>query len=72
MLVDELEHALDVEFSPRDEDTVGGVMLSELGGQPSTGDEVELPPLTLQVIEVDENRIKQVRVRVDQALAAEA
>ena len=42
MLVDELEQALDVEFSERDEDTVGGVMLSELGGSPSQGDEVVL------------------------------
>ena len=64
MLVDELEQALDVEFSERDEDTVGGVMLSELGGSPSQGDEVVLPPLTLRVEEVDENRIKRVRVTV--------
>jgi len=72
ILVDELEHALNVEFSPRDEDTVGGVMLSELGGSPAVGDQVELPPLTLEVVEVDENRIKQVRVRVHEPETAEA
>lgn len=72
ILVDELENALGVEFSPRDEDTVGGVMLSELGGQPSVGNEVSLPPLTLRVVEVDENRILQVRVEIDPPRAAEA
>ena len=62
LLVDELEQALGVEFSERDEDTVGGVMLSELGRSPEEGDEVVLTPLRLQVVEVDENRIKRVRV----------
>jgi CBS domain containing-hemolysin-like protein len=71
MLVDELEQALGVEFSERDEDTVGGVMLSELRTSPSEGDEVTLPPLTLRVVEVDENRIKRVRVTVDAPTPAE-
>jgi CBS domain containing-hemolysin-like protein len=71
MLVDELEQALDVEFSERDEDTVGGVMLSELRASPSEGDEVTLPPLTLRVVEVDENRIKRVRVTVNVPAPAE-
>jgi len=62
LLVDELEQALGVEFSERDEDTVGGVMLSELGRSPEEGDEVVLAPLKLRVVEVDENRIKRVRV----------
>jgi CBS domain containing-hemolysin-like protein len=64
MLVDDLEQALDLEFSERDEDTVGGVILSELGGSPSQGDEVVLPPLTLRIVEVDDNRIKRVQVTV--------
>jgi CBS domain containing-hemolysin-like protein len=72
MLVDELEQALDIEFSERDEDTVGGVMLSELRASPSEGDEVTLPPLTLRVVEVDENRIKRVRVTVDVPAASRA
>jgi CBS domain containing-hemolysin-like protein len=72
LLVDELEHALDVEFSERDEDTVGGVILSELGRSPARGDEVTLGPLTLRITEVDENRIKQVRVTVNVPTAAPA
>jgi len=72
MLVDDLEQALDVEFSERDEDTVGGVILSELGGSPSQGDEVVLPPLTLRIVEVDDNRIKRVQVTVEQPAASRA
>src|SRR4029079_19063964 len=32
MLVEDLEDALELEFSERDEDTIGGVVLSEVGG----------------------------------------
>jgi CBS domain containing-hemolysin-like protein len=67
MLVDDLEQALGVEFSERDEDTVGGVVLSELGGPPSVGDTVELPPLSIEVREVEMNRIQQVRVKVQRS-----
>jgi len=64
MLVDELEQALGVEFSDRDEDTVGGVVLSELGRTPTQGDTVRLGPLTLTVAEVEGNRIQRVRVEL--------
>ncbi len=72
LLVEELEDALGVEFSERDEDTVGGVLLSELGRKPSQGDEVRLAPVTLTVLEVEGNRIQRVRVTVDPAPAAPA
>jgi len=64
MLVDELEQALGVEFSDRDEDTVGGVVLSELGRTPVQGDTVRLGPLALTVAEVEGNRIQRVRVEI--------
>ncbi len=64
MLVDELETALGVEFSERDEDTVGGVVLSELGGRPEEGDKVQLGPLDIEVREVQHNRVQTVRVTV--------
>lgn len=64
MLVEELETELGVEFSDRNEDTVGGVVLSELGGSPSIGDRVKLGPLEIEVRDVDLNRVKTVRVRV--------
>jgi magnesium and cobalt exporter, CNNM family len=64
LLVDDLEEGLGVEFSDRDEDTLGGVVLSELGRRALAGDVVELGPLTLEVTEVDGNRIKTLRVTV--------
>ncbi|HUO85750.1 MAG TPA: hemolysin family protein [Thermoanaerobaculia bacterium] len=70
MLVLDLEQALGVEFSDRDEDTVGGVILSELGGRPEEGDAVELGPLSLSILEVEGNRIQRVRVRVNRSAAA--
>lgn len=61
-LVEDLESALEVEFSDRDEDTVAGVVLSELGRQPLAGDVVTLGPLALRVTEVQGNRIHTLRV----------
>ena len=64
MLVDELETALGIEFSDRDEDTIGGVVLSEVGRSPEVGDRAELPPLRLEVKEVEGNRIRELLVEV--------
>jgi len=64
MLVEELETALGIEFSDRDEDTIGGVVLSEVGRSPEVGDTAELPPLKLEVKEVDGNRIRELLVEV--------
>jgi CBS domain containing-hemolysin-like protein len=66
MLVEDLEEALGVEFSERDEDTIGGVVLSELGRNPAVGDRVELGPVTIEVTEVQLNRVATVRVNVHQ------
>jgi CBS domain containing-hemolysin-like protein len=66
MLVEDLEEALGVEFSERDEDTIGGVVLSELGRNPAVGDRVELGPVTIEVIEVQHNRVATVRINVHQ------
>lgn len=64
MLVEDLEDALGIELSDRDEDTIGGVILSELGRQAAVGDVVELGPVTLEVMEVQRNRIQTVKVAV--------
>jgi CBS domain containing-hemolysin-like protein len=66
MLVEDLEEALGVEFSKRDEDTIGGVVLSELGRNPVEGDRVELGPVTIEVLEIQHNRVNTVRVTVNQ------
>ena len=66
MLVEDLEEALGIELSERDEDTIGGVVLSELGRNPAPGDRVELGPVTLEVLEIQHNRVNTVRVTVHQ------
>jgi CBS domain containing-hemolysin-like protein len=66
MLVEDLEEALGIELSERDEDTIGGVVLSELGRNPAVGDRVELGPVTLEVLEVQLNRVATIRIIVHQ------
>lgn len=72
MLVEELEQALGLELSDRDEDTIGGVVFSELGRNPVVGDRVELGPITLEVSEVERNRIGSLKVTVPQPAPAQA
>lgn len=72
MLVVDLEDALDVEFSERDEDTVGGVVLSELGRQPKVGDSVEVGEVRFEVLETSRRRIGSLRVTVRHAQAKSA
>ncbi len=64
MLVEDLEQALGIELSDRDEDTIAGVVLSELGRRAVVGDTVELGPVAIEVLEVHLNRINTVRVTV--------
>ena len=65
MLVEDLEDELGIEFSDRDQDTVAGVVLSELGRRPRVGDRVEIPPLALEVLEVEGNRITTLQLEVE-------
>jgi CBS domain containing-hemolysin-like protein len=64
MLVEDLEDELHLELSDRDEDTIGGVVLSELGRTPAVGDRVELGKVVLEVLDVEHNRIKDLRLTI--------
>jgi CBS domain containing-hemolysin-like protein len=64
MLVVDLEDELGIEFSDRDEDTIGGVVVSELGRIPAVGDRVAVGPLRLEVLDVERNRVRTVRLEV--------
>jgi CBS domain containing-hemolysin-like protein len=66
MLIEDLEDELGIELSDRDEDTVGGVVFSELGRNPAVGDRVELGPVSIEVLEVHLNRVNTVRITVQQ------
>ena len=72
MLVDDLEGAIGLELSDRDEDTIGGVVLSELGRPPVLGDRVVLGPVALEVLDLEGARIKIVRLTVAEPAPAEA
>ena len=72
MLVVDLEDELRLEISDRDEDTIAGVVLSELGRPPKVGDRVEVGPLALEVLEVDKNRARTLRATVSPAAAVPA
>jgi CBS domain containing-hemolysin-like protein len=71
VLVEELEEALGLELSDRDEDTIGGVVFSELGRHPVVGDRVELGPIVLEVAEMQRNRVRLLRVTVRQPAAVD-
>ena len=64
MLVEDVEEALGIELSDRDEDTIAGVVLSELGRRAVVGDKVELGPVTIEVLEVSLNRINTLQITV--------
>jgi CBS domain containing-hemolysin-like protein len=61
MLVADFEDLVDLELSDRDEDTIAGVVLSELGRKPQVGDRVTLGELSLEILKVRGNRILNVR-----------
>lgn len=71
MLVLDLEDELGIEFSDRDEDSIGGVVLSELGRLPQAGDRIEVGPLDLEVTDVQGNRIQTLHLRMLTPAAAE-
>jgi CBS domain containing-hemolysin-like protein len=64
MLIVDLEQELGLEISHRDEDTIGGVVLSQLGRPPRVGDRVTVGPLELEVVEVKQNRVRALRGRL--------
>jgi CBS domain containing-hemolysin-like protein len=64
LLVEDVEEALGIELSDRDEDTIAGVVLSELGRSAVVGDTVELGAVTIEVLEVQRNRINTLRITV--------
>jgi CBS domain containing-hemolysin-like protein len=64
MLVADLEDALSVDFSDRDEDTVAGVVLSELGRSPRVGDKVSVGRVDFEVLGAERHRIETLLVKV--------
>jgi CBS domain containing-hemolysin-like protein len=71
MLVVDLEDELGLELSDRDEDTVAGLVLSELGRRPRVGDRVEVAGLSLEVVEVQGHRVRSLRLTLPEPRVGE-
>jgi CBS domain containing-hemolysin-like protein len=63
LLVADLEDRLGVELDDRDEDTVGGVVMSVIGRLPRAGDVARFGPVEVEVLDVVGARIRRLRVR---------
>jgi CBS domain containing-hemolysin-like protein len=72
MLIVDLEDELGLEISDRDADTIAGVALSAIGRRPRVGDRVDLPGIELEVLEVQDNRIRSLRLYRTDGPPAEA
>lgn len=62
--LDRLEQFLGREFPSDDVDTIGGMIVAELGAIPTPGDEVELSGITFRVEDVNGYAVSQVSLRV--------
>jgi CBS domain containing-hemolysin-like protein len=61
--VEKLTELFGVEFDDRDFDTVGGLVVSQLGRVPRQGETLEFRSLSIEVLAVDRRRIRLVRIR---------
>ena len=60
--IEEIENFFDIELPEGPYESAGGLILHHLGHLPGPGAEVEVPPLTLQVVSATKRRIKIVKV----------
>lgn len=63
MHVEDLEELLEMELPEGDFDTVGGLIVTELGRIPVTGEQVEVAGLNIHVKEADPRRVIQVLIK---------
>ena len=61
--VEELEELFDVELADDDFITVGGLVSRSLGRLPQKGETLTVKGLTIDVLEVDQRKIKKLRIR---------
>jgi CBS domain containing-hemolysin-like protein len=60
--VDKLTELFGVEFTERDFDTIGGLVVSELGYVPREGETLQFRSLCIEVLDADRRRIRMVRI----------
>jgi CBS domain containing-hemolysin-like protein len=61
--VEELEELFDVELAEDDFITVGGLITHDLGRLPHKGESLNIKGLLLEVLEVDQKKVKKLRIR---------
>ena len=65
--IDDLNEMFDTEIAAEDVDSVGGLIVTQLGRMPSVGDQVAVDGIRLKVLSVNGRRIKKVRItKVDE------
>lgn len=69
VLIDDVEQIVPLGEIDYDVQTIGGLVLAEIGHPPSVGDTVKLKGVTLRVEEMDELAVEQVSIRFGPALA---
>jgi magnesium and cobalt exporter, CNNM family len=60
--IDDLSEMFDLEIKKNDFDSIGGLIINELGRIPSVGDNVRVNGISLKVLSVAGRRVKKVRV----------
>ncbi|HQR49370.1 MAG TPA: transporter associated domain-containing protein, partial [Steroidobacteraceae bacterium] len=61
--IDEFNRVFGTRFADEEFDTIGGLVLHELGRLPRRGESIEIGGLDLQVLRADRRRIEALRVR---------
>jgi len=59
----EIEAAFEVELDTEEVSTIGGLVTSQLGRIPETGERIQLGSLDVEITGVDETRVVEVRIR---------
>ncbi len=61
--VEEIERLFNLEFAEEDYLTAGGLITHHLGRLPEQGEQLQIKGLSLEVLEVDQKRIKKLRIK---------
>lgn len=61
--VEDLEELFDLELAENDFITVGGLITHDLGRLPALGEQLEIKGLSMEVLDVDQKKIKKLRIQ---------
>jgi CBS domain containing-hemolysin-like protein len=65
--VEKVEELFDLDIAEDDYITVGGLITHHLGRLPKQGERIQIKGLQLEILEVDQKRIKKLRVKKSEA-----